>query len=245
MLPEAPFALILLFFGITVAAIILLFASLKKVCRTTALLVTAGMIAWCLLQSIFAYTDFYRDYQCIPPNFLIAGVFPLLLVIGIVLIYPATYRSLLLIPLVNLTWIHIVRIPVEFGLLWLFSEKLVPQLMTIEGYNFDIIAGISAPFIAYYGIFKKKMSRRLLLVWNIISLLLLLNIVGIAILSAPFPFQQLGSGQSNIAVFYFPFILWPTVIVPIVLFAHLVAIVNLCTNKRKIISNKQSYKFAA
>src|SRR4249920_3009211 len=137
MLPEAPFALILLFFGITVVAIILLFVALKKVCRTTAILVSAGMIAWCLLQSIFAYTEFYRDYHCLPPNLLIAGIFPLLLVIGIVLIYPPTYRNLLLIPLGPLTWIHIVRIPVEFGLLWLFSEKLVPQLMTFEGYNFD------------------------------------------------------------------------------------------------------------
>ena len=62
---EAPFALILLFFGITVVAIILLCAALKKVCRNTALLVSAGMIGWCLLQSIFAYTGFYRDYQCL------------------------------------------------------------------------------------------------------------------------------------------------------------------------------------
>jgi len=245
MLCEAPFALILLFFGITVVAIILLFASLKKVCRDTALLVSAGMIAWCLLQSIFAYTDFYRDYQCIPPNFLMAGVFPLLLVIGIVLINPATYRSLLLIPLVNLTWVHIIRIPVEIGMLWLFSEKLVPQIMTFEGYNFDIIAGISAPIVAYFGISKKNISRRVLLIWNIISLLFLLNAICIGLLSAPFPFQQLGFEQSNIAIFYFPFILLPTVIVPIALFAHLVSIVNLCTNKRKIISNKQSYKFAA
>jgi hypothetical protein len=120
-----------------------------------------------------------------------------------------------------------------------------PQIMTFEGYNFDIIAGLSAPLIAYFGIAKKKMNRRLLLVWNIFSLLLLLNIGCITILSAPFPFQQLGFDQPNIAIFYFPFILLPTVIVPIVLFAHLVSIVNLCTNKRKIISNKQSYKFAA
>jgi len=245
MLPEAPFELILLFFGITVVAIILLFAALKKVCRTTALLVSAGMIAWCLLQSIFAYTGFYRDYQCLPPNLLVAGVFPALLIIGIVLINPATSRSLLLIPLSRLTWIHSIRIPVEFGLFWLYTQKLVPQLMTFEGYNFDILAGISAPLVAYFGIYKKNISRRSLLIWNIISLLLLVNIICISIFSAPFPFQQLGSDQPNTAIFYFPFILLPTVIVPIVLFAHLVSIVNLCTNKRKIISTKQSYKCPA
>ena len=244
MLPEAPFELILLFFGITVVTMLLLFVAMQKVCRTTAILVTAGMIAWCLLQSIFAYTGFYRDYQCLPPNLLIAGVFPILLVIGFVLINPQTYRAMLLIPLVNLTWIHSIRVPIELGLFWLFTEKLVPQFMTFEGYNFDILAGISAPFIAYYGIFKKNMSRRVLLIWNIISLFLLFNIICIGLLAAPFPFQQLGFDQPNTAIFYFPFVLLPTVIVPIILFAHLVSIVNLCTNKRKIISAKQSHKFA-
>ena len=245
MLPEAPFELILLFFGITVTAIILLFAALKKVCRTRALLISAGMIAWCLLQSIFAYTGFYRDYKCLPPNLLIAGVFPTLLIIGFMLINPATSRSLLLIPLSRLTWIHIIRIPVELGLFWLYTQKLVPQLMTFEGYNFDILAGISAPLVAYFGIYKRNITRRSLLIWNIISLLLLLNIICISILSAPFPFQQFGSDQPNTAIFYFPFILLPTVIVPIVMFAHLVSILNLCTNKRKIISTKQSYKCPA
>ena len=75
------------------------------------------------------------------------------------------------------------------------------------------------------------MSRKALLVWNILGLLLLLNIVVIAVLSAPFRFQLLGFEQPNIAILYFPFIWLPCCIVPLVLFSHLAAIRQLTRKK--------------
>jgi hypothetical protein len=123
-----------------------------------------------------------------------------------------------------LTLLHIVRIPVEVVLFWLFLGKLVPQLMTFEGRNFDIIAGITAPFIYYFGFIKKLLHKNLLLGWNIICLALLINIVFNAALSAPSVVQQFAFDQPNIAILYFPFNLLPSVIVPLVLFSHLAAI---------------------
>jgi len=96
--------------------------------------------------------------------------------------------------------------------------------MTFEGRNFDILAGLSTPFIAYFGFTKKTIGRKFLLAWNIICLLLLLNIVVNAILSAPFVFQQFAFDQPNIAILYFPFVWLPGFIVPVVLFSHLVLI---------------------
>ena len=64
----------------------------------------------------------------------------------------------------------------------------------------------------------------MILLWNFIALVLLINIVVNAVLSAPFPFQQFAFDQPNIAVLYFPFVLLPAFIVPIVLFGHLVSI---------------------
>jgi len=55
-------------------------------------------------------------------------------------------------------------------------------------------------------------------------LILLLNIVAIAILSAPSIFQQFGMEQPNLAIFQFPFVWLPSVVVPLVMFAHLVTI---------------------
>ncbi|MEO8588376.1 MAG: hypothetical protein ABI432_03330 [Flavobacteriales bacterium] len=57
--------------------------------------------------------------------------------------------------------------------------------------------------------------------WNIACIGLLVNIVARAVLSAPFPFQQLAFDQPNIAVLYFPFVWLPCCVVPLVLLAHL------------------------
>ena len=51
------------------------------------------------------------------------------------------------------------------------------QLMTFEGTNFDIISGITAPFIYYFGYVRRSAGRKLLIAWNIMCMLLLANVV--------------------------------------------------------------------
>ena len=63
--------------------------------------------------------------------------------------------------------------------------------------------------------------------WNFIALVLLLNIVGHALLSAPTPFQKLAFDMPNIGVFYFPFVWLPAFVVPAVFFAHIVSLMKL------------------
>lgn len=123
-----------------------------------------------------------------------------------------------------LNWLHTVRVPVEICLLLLFNAGLVPKLMTFEGINFDIISGLSAPLVVYYGYRRKTWSKNILLTWNIICLALLFNIAYHGILSVPTPFQRFGFEQPNIGLTYFPYVLLPGLIVPAVLFAHLVSI---------------------
>jgi len=96
--------------------------------------------------------------------------------------------------------------------------------MTFEGQNFDILSGLTAPIIFYVGFIKKRIGRKAMLVWNFLCLGLLINIVVIAVLSAPFPFQKLAFDQPNIAVLYFPFVWLPCCIVPLVLFSHVATI---------------------
>ena len=103
--------------------------------------------------------------------------------------------------------------------------------MTFEGSNFDILAGITAPFIWYIAFKKNKQSKALLIVWNIICLLLLFNIIGLAIFSLKTPLQKFGFEQSNIALTYFPFVLLPGIIVPLVLLSHLASIRQLINLK--------------
>jgi hypothetical protein len=113
---------------------------------------------------------------------------------------------------------------VELVLFWLFLNNTVPELMTFTGRNFDILAGITAPSVAYFGLQKSKLSRQIILIWNVLCLGLLLNIIVNALLSAPSPFQQFAFEQPNLALANFPFSWLPTFIVPIVLLGHLVSI---------------------
>lgn len=191
------------------------------------------IIAWAVIQSIIASTGFYTVTNSVPPRFALL-LFPPLLTI-LLLFITAGGRSV--IDKFNatwLTWLHIVRIPVEFILYWLFLYKQVPALITFEGKNFDIISGITAMFIAYFGYQRKQLRKPVLLIWNIACLGLLFNVVVRALLSAPFPFQQFAFDQPTVAVLYFPFILLPGLIVPLVLLSHLVCIRRLLNEPAKV-----------
>lgn len=153
-------------------------------------------------------------------------------IIIIVLFVTKAGRSFIdTLPLTQLTLLHIVRIPVELVLFWLFANQVVPQIMTFEGRNFDIVSGISAPIIAYFAFANKNLNRKVLLIWNFICLALLINIVVTAILAVPTPLQQIAFDQPNTAILYFPFSWLPTFVVPVVAFCHLASIRQLLSSK--------------
>jgi hypothetical protein len=181
------------------------------------------LILWAVFQSFLGLSGFYTNLDAVPPQFLLL-IAPAMVLIIVLFNTPKGRAFIDKLSLEKLTLLHIVRIPVEIVLFWLFLQKKIPQLMTFEGRNFDILAGITAPIMYYLVFVKQRMSKKALLFWNFACLALLLNIVINAVLSAPLPFQQFAFEQPNIAILYFPFNLLPSVVVPLVLFAHLVAI---------------------
>ena len=183
----------------------------------------AGVLIWLALQAVISLSGFYTITTGTPPRFALL-LFPP--VIFIIILF-RTRKGKAAIDSFNvktLTLLHIVRIPVEFTLYWLFLHKALPEVMTFEGRNFDILCGLTAPFIYYFGYVKNVLNRKILIAWNIVCLVLLANIVITAAKSAPFGFQKLGSEQPNFALFYFPFIWLPCFVVPAVLLAHLVSL---------------------
>jgi len=194
--------------------------------------VVAVSFIWLAAQAAVALTGFYTQTYTLPPRMLLLLLPPLLLIAALF----ATSRGRLFISGLDtgaLTLLHVVRIPVEVVLFWLYMGGAVPELMTFEGRNFDILAGLSAPVMYYLGYQRKSsVPTGVLLAWNFICLGLLVNIVVNGILSFPSPFQQFGFNQPNIALLYFPFIWLPCYIVPLVLFSHLVTIRQLLGYKR-------------
>ena len=223
-------AYISLVFGLTTAATLLLFYrvvqhSTIETTRKKANVILLSLTIWLMIQAALTLKNVYNsETTSIPPKIVILGVLPAILTIVLLFATKKGRQFIDSLPLTNITYLNTVRIPVELVLLWLFMHKAVPQLMTFEGRNFDIIAGITAPFIAYYGLAKGKLSRNIILIWNFIALALLANIAVNALLSAPSPLQQFAFDQPNIAILYFPFSWLPTFIVPVILFGHLTSI---------------------
>ena len=103
-------------------------------------------LLWLVLQAAVGLSSFYFISTGIPPRFALLLMPPVALILVLLLIkkgrlFMDDFDAK------TLTFIHIVRIPVELTLYGLFIHKAVPQIMTFEGRNFDILCGLTV----YYG----------------------------------------------------------------------------------------------
>lgn len=193
--------------------ILLIQTSSKPIAARTARGVIAVITLWLSIQALLSLQGIYTNSpESMPPRIILFGVLPALTAIIVVF---NTKKGKLFIDRLSMQMLSYIH---------LFIRGAVPQLMTFDGRNLDILAGITAPAVGYFGIRESKMGKASLLVWNFICLALLLNIVVNAVLSAPSPFQQFAFDQPNLAILNFPYSWLPAFIVPLVLFAHLAAI---------------------
>ena len=224
----------IVFFLTTLLTLLLVYLALKNsnYSKKQSSLIIIGLLGWLVLQGVLTLTNVYNtNINSMPPKIFIFGIFPTVAIIILLFVTNKGRNFIDGLSLKSLTLISCVRLPVELVLYWLFIEKTIPKTMTFEGTNFDIIAGISAPIVAFFCFKKDKITKNVILTWNFICLALVINVVIIGILSSPTPFQQMAFEQPNIAIINFPISWLPTFIVPIVMLSHLISI-------RKIILNK-------
>lgn len=92
------------------------------------------------------------------------------------------------VPLVALVGFHAFRVPLELVLHSWAGQGTIPQTMTWDGQNWDIISGAVAIIVAPFAI----RSRALAWGANIVGAVLLVNVIRVALLSSPIP---IGWGQ--------------------------------------------------
>ena len=109
------------------------------------------------------------------------------------------------------------RIFVEIFLWWGHREGAVPVQLTWEGRNFDVLTGLTAPLVAWLAA-GGKISTTAIRVWNLAGLALLVNVVSVAVLSMPTPFQRFH--PTNLFVVEAPFVWLPLFLVQSALFGH-------------------------
>ncbi|WP_051359867.1 hypothetical protein [Adhaeribacter aquaticus] len=189
-----------------------------------------GLIGWLILLGVLAVNGFFQNFTVLPPRFLISNLPPLALAIG--LLFSGRFsRFLTKISTARIIGLQTFRGPVEIVLWLLFLNNTVPIQMSFEGRNFDVLVGLTAPFVAYYVGKKKAGYQQVGVVWNILGLGLVLNIVGIAILSAPSPFRVFMNEPANTFIATLPFIWLPGFLVPVAIALHLFSLKQLLQNK--------------
>lgn len=229
-------------FGITTMVTVMVFyyALIQAVDVKKATWILGGFVLWMILQSALALNGFYSTAtDTIPPRIMLT-MFPAFLIMIWLFSRKPGREVIDRLPLVPLTYLSVIRIPVEIVLYWLYLHQAVLELMTFAGRNFDILAGITAPLVAYFGGKRGELRRTLMVVWNVAALGLLLFIVVNAVLSAPTVVQQFAFDQPNVAILYFPFVLLPAIVVPIVLFSHLVALRQLLRSPTAMVPSVKS-----
>ena len=195
--------------------------------RSKKFIVAAGFVfGWLAYLVILTFTGVLKDLN-LPPKFPLFIFAPL--VIGFIVFYRRSINSAVVkaIPDVWPIYFQSFRIAVEFLLLYTFYAGIIPESATFEGLNFDVLMGISAPFVAYF-VVRKNGSRSLQYFWNLLGIAMVLFVGYIIATSMYFP-QNWGS-EIPLVSFEFidmPYLLLAGFLAPLAIFMHVVSLVKL------------------
>lgn len=141
---------------------------------------TVFIALWVGYVSILAGTGFLADFS-LPPKLVVFVILPAFAIITW-FFTARKFRNIIDgFPITFTVYFQSFRIMVELLILGLYKEGLGPELVSFEGRNFDILAGLSAPIVGYLAYSRKVLSHKAVIMWNICCLLLLANIVFIFI----------------------------------------------------------------
>ncbi len=226
------------FIALTLALTALLLASMRVAVQKTnsnPRIITfsaLGLGVWLVLTAGIASTSFLWQLDAQPPRLFLL-VAPTLLGLAV---FARSKKAGELLNALSPAWIvgfQAFRVAMEIILWQLFLAGIIPVQMTFEGRNFDILVGLTAPIVAWL-LARKKMPRTALIVWNWVSLAILLNIVIVAVLSTPVPFRVFMNEPANTVILSFPFVWLPTVVVPIAFLGHIASLRMIRIQKLKL-----------
>lgn len=185
------------------------------------MVVAAALAAWLLLTALLARSGALAVGGDGPPRILVV---PLTAFAAVVLITRrAGFRRLVAqTPLAWVVGLQGFRVGVELLLYGLHVDGRAPVQLTFEGRNFDILAGLTAPLVAWALASSHRWARALAWVWNVISAALLANIIFTAATSVPGPLFLDWQGGAFTAVTTWPVVWIPGFLAPVAVFLHVV-----------------------
>jgi uncharacterized membrane protein YwzB len=206
--------------GMTIIAVIVATLTVALVARAgRAVGIAAAVLVVVVMVGEYALASggVLREWSRRPPPMLLAVAIP----IGLALfgaLSPVGRRIAMSASFAAIIGIQAFRFPLELLMHRAATTGLMPEQMSYTGRNFDIVSGVLAIFVAWMAL-RSSRFRPVVLAWNMLGTLLLLNIVTIAVASLPV-FAAFGPDRLNTWVAEPPYVFLPTVLVPAAVFGH-------------------------
>lgn len=199
--------------------------------RRVSRLILGTILVWLAFVSIWSASGTMDNFENFPFNFAPVLVVPLVTIVLLVIFSKGLKQILEQIPPDRIVVLQNFRVPVEILLWLLFVASMLPEHLTFEGRNFDILAGLTAPFVAW-GLRKNRISKTIAILWNFACLGLLINIVTIAFLSTPSPIRMFFEEPSSRVVALFPISFLPGFLVPLAYTLHFFSLKQLFASQK-------------
>jgi hypothetical protein len=206
--------------GITSLAIVvaaLTIALIGRAGRNDAIMAAVIVVVLMGVEYALASGGVLREWTRRPPPLLVATGVPILLAL-VTALSGIGGRVVAATSFAAIIGIQAFRFPLELVMHQAAMSGLMPVQMSYSGRSFDIVTGILAIPVALLAM-RPQPPRGLIVAWNVIGTLLLINIVVIAIASTPV-FAAFGRDRLNTWVADAPYVFLPTVLVPAAVFGH-------------------------
>lgn len=184
-----------------------------------------------LLWQVFIFglssTDILKSYE-FPPRFALAFILPSFVFTGIFLFKSRKKKWINEIPEHWIIYFQSFRIVVETLFVYSVSAGILNHQVTIEGYNFDMIVGISAPIVALLVYQLKVLPRTIVKIWNFLGLAVLASVIFVFLTSVYKP-EIYGAAEPLLPLdaFVYPYVLVAGFLMPVAVFLHILSILQL------------------
>ncbi len=198
----------------------------KQATRKKTVLI-GGLFLWQVYIFVLAQSGLLDNFD-LPPRFPLLLVFPTFIFTGVFLCKNRKKEWVKVVPTHWLGYLQSFRIVVETLFVFAVAKNVLNYHVTLEGYNFDMFVGLTAPIVTYLVYQRKVLSERIMLLWNYAGLAILATVVLLFTTCAYLPsFYGSDTMLLNPSVVKYPYVLVAGFLMPLAVFTHVLSIIKL------------------
>jgi hypothetical protein len=188
------------------------------------------MFLWVGIITLLAIKGVYQTND-MPPRLVLLGVLP---AFALIIYFFIAQKVKPLIDNFHIRftiYFQSFRIVVELLIFGAVLKGLAPEIVSFNGRNYDILAGLTAPLVGW-AYSRSIIGKSMLLIWNIFCLMLLANIVFIFISLLINPlFWGYESTPISMGFMTIPYVYIAAVYMPVAVFLHIMCIKKIITKR--------------